>query len=293
MRTANLLSDIRKTIAQGGPKVEEYQAFNVCINELGQLIRTNKISEAELESIRTGCRFLDDPNSIMGHILQKPYGYAGDFAIIDRLYTYDHSEAHRCWDDFALQNAAAKAVRNRKQYFKEQLKRRLNSNSRLLNIASGPARDVYELLHENPLLRPGITCVEMDSKAIAHARTLNDAFLDQISFINKNIFRFDTAEKYDVIWSAGLFDYFDDRAFVLLLQRFNNWIDKGGEIIIGNFNQDCNPSRDYMELFGDWKLRHRSAEELMELACRAGFDAANVFVGSEPEQVNLFLHIRK
>ncbi len=132
----------------------------------------------------------------------------------------------------------------------------------------------------------------MDAEAIKHAKRLNKDYLKSIEFINKNIFRFNTDNKYDLIWSAGLFDYFDDKAFILLLSRFRKWLKPGGEIIIGNFNENHNPSRVFMELFGEWYLNHRTEEQLINLAIDAGFKKEKIKVEREPENVNLFLRIK-
>lgn len=160
-----------------------------------------------------------------------------------------------------------------------------------MNVASGPARDLFELSEENKDLNLEVVCIEMDEKAINFAKNLNKEYLNKISFVHKNIFRHSEKNKYDVIWSAGLFDYFDDKAFVLILKRFKSWLKPNGEIIIGNFNENYNPSRDYMELFGEWYLNHRTENELRELAEKAGFKSENIRIGKEEENVNLFLHI--
>ena len=136
------------------------------------------------------------------------------------------------------------------------------------------------------------TCIEMDKNAISHAQALTAPYHKSITYINKNIFRFQSANKYDLIWSAGLFDYFDDKAFIMLLNRFKDWLNPGGMIVIGNFNDDFNPCRGFMELFGSWYLHHRSEKELRSLAQQAGFDADLISVGREEENINLFLHIQ-
>jgi extracellular factor (EF) 3-hydroxypalmitic acid methyl ester biosynthesis protein len=91
--------------------------------------------------------------------------------------------------------------------------------------------------------------------------------------------------------SFGLLDYFNDKAFILTLKKMKNWLKLNGEIIIGNFNENHNPSRDYMELFGEWFLNHRTEIKLKELAEKAGFKSENVRIGKEKENINLFLHI--
>jgi len=64
----------------------------------------------------------------------------------------------------------------------------------------------------------------------------------------------------------------------------------GGELVIGNFSER-DPSRAYMELVGDWNIHHRSAEHLSRLARDVGVSDDCFRVGSEPEGVDLFLHV--
>ena len=293
MENKQLIDSIHRFIRNNGPVEEDYKTLNDLINLVGERIKDNTIDLEDLTALKQNCDFLHTTQSIMGHILQKPFGYAGDFSIIDRIYTHDNSAEYPKWDDYSLSSSAAQAVRNRKKYFKDSVSRKLQAGFRLLNVASGPARDLYELYQENRGLDLLTTCVEMDKQAIEHAKGLNSAYLDKIEFINKNIFRFDTEDQFDLIWSAGLFDYFDDKAFVLLIKRFANWLKPGGEIIIGNFNENNNPNRVYMELFGDWRLNHRTEEQLIHLAMLAGFKSEDILIGHEPENVNLFLHMKK
>ncbi len=272
----------------------QIQAF---IEEVIYAVKNNytTVSDIAIFNRQLGEEFLD--NTIQGHSVRKPYGYAGDFEIIDKIYTrhITPNEKFRIWDEYFHQQAAPKAVVNRKTYFKRFLKDRLTSSDTLhmLNVASGPARDVFELYTE--LNNPAVlfsTCVEMEEKAIRYAKNLNHNFLDHLQFINQNIFRYCPSESYDIIWSAGLFDYFTDDLFVRILKRFKRWLKPGGEIVVGNFNEDHNPSRDYMELFGEWYLHHRSEEKLIDLATRAGFEQAQITIGKEEENVNLFLHVK-
>ncbi len=235
-------------------------------------------------------------NTVQGHGLIKPYGYAGDFLMIDKIYTHHMSEIeeYRKWDEFFHQHAAPIAVRNRKEYFKNFISKKFETNNslELLNIASGPARDLKELYEGLNGFSLKTTCIEMDANAVNYAKNLNKDFLKEIVFINRNVFRCSFQDHFDVIWSAGLFDYFDDKAFVFLLKKIKNSIKKGGEIVVGNFNKANNPSRDYMELFGEWYLNHRSKQELVNLGIAAGFDSSQLSVQSEELGVNLFLHIK-
>lgn len=283
---------INEILLQGGPEPHQYDGLSTCFEQIANHLRAG--SQDALAAVQriVNAPLLKDETSVLGHCRVKPYGYAGDFSIIDRIYTHDKSDKYAKWDDYALSTTAAQAVRNRKVYFKQCAHERMRDGGQLLNVASGPARDLKELYESGDYTALHTTCVEMDPKAIAHAESLNRAYSDQITFVNKNIFRFRPDQKFDWIWSAGLFDYFDDKAFVLLLKWFKTWLKPGGEIIIGNFNEAYNPARSLMELVGDWHLIHRSESSLIQLAMNAGFSMSQIQVGKEELGVNLFLHLQ-
>ena len=289
------MSFLKKIIDKGGPGTVEYEALNQIFDHLSEDYKAGKMTDHELKLLQEGFRDECLENTLHGHVKTKPYGYAGDFMIIDKIYREQITSDHRFekWDIFWNNHSASKAVRNRKDYFISIMTNRLASKHpmRLLNVASGPARDLAELYE---VIRPedlSTVCVEADKTAIGYAQNLNKANAVQIEFIHQNIFRFNAQEQFDIVWSAGLFDYFDDNIFVKLLQKFIRWTKPGGEVIIGNFSVQ-NPSRNYMELIGDWYLQHRSANELIGFALKAGARKENVWVGEELQGVNLFLHVK-
>ncbi len=104
--------------------------------------------------------------------------------------------------------------------------------------------------------------------------------------------RYKPFKTYDLIWSAGLFDYFKDKHFVFLIQKYINYLAEDGDYIISNFSTE-NPTRRLMEVLSDWYLNHRSQEDLYNIALRACIDKKYVFIDTEPLGVNLFLKIRK
>lgn len=241
-------------------------------------------------------------------VVLRPYGYHGDFEIIDAIYTErvnKHISLEK-WDRYFHAQSAPRAVRNRKAYFHNLLSRSekklwsdrqipLNdcseSRLRVLNVASGPGRDMREWFELNSNTGVQFDCVELDSKAIRYASELCEPWMNSIRFHQANALRFKTNERYRLIWSAGLFDYLSDAMFVRLLKIFLQHCLPGGEIVIGNFGEH-NPSRNYMELLGGWKLIHRSSEHLVALSKRAGVPVEHIRVDQEPEGVNLFLHIK-
>ena len=290
---ANLFETVYSLNKKGGPEVYEYNHIDNCMDAITSMMKQGIITNEEIEMIKNNCEFLKSDRSVMGHIKLKPFGYAGDYLIIDRIYRKDVSTKYTKWDNYSMHNIAAAAVRNRKEFFKALIHEKLKTHKtlRLLSIASGPARDLKEIFDEIDPKCLTVTCVEMDKRAIEHATNVCGKYMDRITFINQNVFKFRTEEKFDLVWSAGLFDYFTDKLFVKLVKTFQTFLAQNGEILIGNFSKE-NPGRVYMEVFGEWFLNHRSPAELTQLAIDGGIDKNNIMVDKECLGVNLFLRMR-
>jgi SAM-dependent methyltransferase len=285
-------------IKQAGPEPQEYAYWKNQILHLYTLWQKGNLDHNAIEDIRQKLGAVLSQETLLGWNFSKPYGYAGDFQVIDMIYRYKTSSnpSFFRWDQFFNSFSAAQAVRNRKTYFKNLLLRKtLQSNRTLhvLNLASGPARDLLEFFQENPDADIHITCVELDPRAIAYAKNLLGGFKDRVTFVERNVFKYHTSDSFDLIWSAGLFDYFTDDVFVRLIRRFhNNMLAPQGELIVGNFHPR-NPSRPVMELLGDWFLHHRTEAHLEQLAREAVPDVGPITIDQEPEGINLFLRMPK
>ena len=288
--TAKQIYELETIVKKGGPDKSEYNK----LREIAISLKDMSLEEElELYEIFKPILTID---SIIGHTFLKPYGYAGDYELIDKIYQKRVSADPFLakWDHYYHDANSATAVRNRKSYFIKQINRCINTRktSRILNLGSGPCRDVYEYYSSNEGEKIFIDCLDMDKNALDHGAKVCADFIDNITFINKNAFRYKADNKYNLIWSAGLFDYFSDKLFIRLTNRMYQMLHKGGELIIGNFS-DKNPGREEMEVFGKWYLHHRSEKTLINLAIKAGIERHNITISSEYTGVNLFLHIKK
>lgn len=290
-----LLELMADLIRSGGPTPQQYSSLNHAIRKVGADICNGCL---ERGAVMRAVREIHDRHlagTLQAAALEKRRGYSGDFEMIDAIYTLKTAEAPslRLWDLFFQAQAAPCAVRNRKAHFHRVLGSLTppadGSRLRVLNVGCGPGRDLREWFLSNPENRIFFDCVDLDANAIAYASTLCRPFLQHIEFHHENALRYVPSRGYDLVWSAGLFDYVHDKAFVRLLKVLFSLLKPGGRLIVGNFS-DFNPSRDYMEIFGDWHLVHRSAAQLLQLAARAGIQAQNTAVDWEPEGVNLFLN---
>ncbi len=227
----------------------------------------------------------------------KPLGYAGDYQMIDFIYQ-KHVAADpigRLWDEFFHRQLAPRSVRNRKAHF-VGLVHRLSSRGgeplSILDIASGPCRDLAEAFGAMNGTKKGtvVHCVDTDERSIDYASRLLEPVKDEVevTFAHCNALKYRPSRVYDLVWSAGLFDYLEDRYAALLLRKMWKWTQPGGSLVVGNFHRGQR-GRTYMEWCGQWFLIHRSANELRALAAQAGIPADAVTIDYEPLRVCLFL----
>ncbi len=294
----NYVSLVKKMVDQGGPVTADFEVLDNVFRSAAGEIKNSKRPVALVQLIRQALGDAMSAETIQGYGFLKPYGYSGDFKMIDKIYQQDVSprEDLKNWDLYFHAQKAPKAVRNRKQYFIDLVTRlRQRDPDRklhVLDIASGPCRDIIEYLDQSDDKAVHFHCVDADRHAIAYARDTCRHRLDQITFHHKNALRFRSARRFDLIWSGGLLDYFTDRQFVFLIKNLYRQLGSEAELVVGNFHPD-NPSRDYMEIIGDWHLIYRSEIDLMKLARRAGSCLNDIRVGVEPAYVNLFLHLKQ
>jgi hypothetical protein len=279
---------LKNLVESGGPELKDYDKFTSVIDNL---------SPSQVDDFREILMPVLTENTLIGYGFKKPFGYPGDFNLINSIYNFHVNEdlRYRKWDIFFQNQPGAIAVRNRKDYFINQCKKLKEANKdniRVLILGSGPATDVYEFLSNNPTSRMTFDLVDFDQNAIDFSMLKNQKFNGAISYNRINVLRYKPYKSYDLIWSAGLFDYFKDKHFVFLIQKYINYLSEEGEYIISNFSTE-NPTRRLMEVLSDWFLNHRSKSDLLNIATRACIDSNLVQIDTEPLGVNLFLKIRK
>jgi extracellular factor (EF) 3-hydroxypalmitic acid methyl ester biosynthesis protein len=274
-------------VEKGGPEPHEYPEFTAIINNL---------EDSELEYFRDTIKESLNENTLIGHGYVKPFGYPGDFSIIHNIYRLyvNPDEKYSNWDRFFQNQAGAHAVRNRKDYFLRrcaEVEKLEGDEKRILILGSGPATDVNEYLKNNPDSKIKFDLVDFDQNAISFAKNQNVDFSESIEYFKINVLRFKPYHWYNLIWSAGLFDYFKDKHFVYMIGKYYKYLVNGGEFIIGNFSPS-NPTKRLMEVLSDWYLVHRSKFDLVRMALEAEAKEEQVEVDMEELGVNLFLRIK-
>lgn len=236
----------------------------------------------------------------------KPRGYAGDYEMMNNVYYNDLRGTTlfaKCIQRFFTDSSAGKAVRNRADYLanKIEIMSQKIERPKILSVASGPAREIQKLFLEKPefAVRCEIHLLDQDAEALKFSQRdileicRQKKVKPDIHFHNlaiKNIISDGLPiTGFDLIYSAGLFDYFTDPVAQFAANRLYSALNNGGNLIIGNFNTN-NPTQFVMEALGDWYLIYRNEENLKELFSRV---TNKLQIESEKEGINLFAVMEK
>ncbi|MFT5719274.1 MAG: ubiquinone/menaquinone biosynthesis C-methylase UbiE [Oleiphilaceae bacterium] len=281
-------------VEAGGPEPEQYDALNYTLEAFNLLERCGELSHygPDFKEDLMGKSLTFD--TMQGFAYRKPHGYAGDFELIERIHgdfqTADQSL--KKWDEFWNQQAFVQAVKHSQQSFNEAMRELALNNTELnvLNVASGSSRSVANYLTDNNS-DASFLCMDNNWKALDYARLLCRNFSHQVQFQHGNVADLNRPNRYDLVWSEGLFDYLNDDAFKVNLKKLLTQTQKGGRLVIGNLSTS-NPSQSYMD-FLQWHVNPRSEAHLYYLASCCGVQRAKMNVVKDPSGVNLFLHIAR
>ena len=244
----------------------------------------------------------------------KPLGYAGDYEMMNMMLgetdTTDLNTYAKIVHAYHIRAAAPEAHRNRIVMLEERLKveaKRVTDEGRpftVLNIACGPAVEMQRFIRNEELSNHAVLhlldfnqeTIEYTEKKIQEA--INDSsHKPMVKFIHKSI---DTLLKevyekgnnnspsYEMVYCAGLFDYFTDQTCKQLVPLFINWVRIGGLMTITNVHPQ-NPDRHQMEHLLEWHLTYRDENQMAELAP----PGSDIRVYTDETAVNVFLDVRK
>jgi hypothetical protein len=248
---------------------------------------------------------LIDLSPVAARCFHKPLGYAGDFEMMNMVYRNESlgdTLFGRSLSHIVLDSDAGHAVRHRARYLADKITAAAAHSgpgrpARILSVAAGPAMELQQILRTHPaLVRAGhaeITLLDQDASALRHAREQIGARAEEASIevalrclhtSIKTVIAEGLAGSYDLIYTAGLFDYLTNHTAYAAAARLVQALAPGGRAVIGNFST-ANPSRPLMELILDWPLHHRSASDLRQLFADLG---TGITIEQEPTGINLF-----
>ena len=239
---------------------------------------------------------------------EKPRGYAGDYEMMNLIYN-NHDMGNtlfaRCIERSFLMCPEPQAVRNRASYLLERILNRVRESSgpiKILSVASGPAVEVQRLVSElgqEDLSRIELHLLDQDEASLKYAQrkihqVTSSLAVDFVpTLIQSSIKEIISAglpdQDYDIIYSAGLFDYFTDPVAHVAGKALLDGLKESGSLIIGNFNIST-PNQFTMSLVFDWNLKYRSNDDLDRIF---NYTESSLKIESEPENVNLFCVLKR
>ena len=241
--------------------------------------------------------------SIGERIYSKPRGYAGDFFTIELMYRNSSGADNRLGpiiDQCFMKEPAAVAVRNRRGLLREEITKVLaampEGSARITSLACGPAAELFDVFEElEDKTRLKATLIDIDLQALAFVGDKRDKLKlsRQMDMVNGNLVYLATGRQalmlkpQDLIYSIGLIDYFNDKFVTMLLNYVHGLLKEGGKVILGNFHPK-NTSKALMDYVLDWKLIHRTEEDMNLLFRNSAFGKDCTNIRFEEAGVNLF-----
>jgi extracellular factor (EF) 3-hydroxypalmitic acid methyl ester biosynthesis protein len=208
----------------------------------------------------------------------KPRGYAGDAVMMDFIYSgvapQGTSELGRSIFAVTTRDPMGLSVMFRRSYLQSLIDGTVAPlhGARILSVAAGHCRELQGSLVQTPwfdgefvaLDQDPLSCAEVARSMAGHrVRVIEQGVRELAS-------RAGTPEgaaaygQFDLIYSAGLYDYLPDALARRLTQRLAGLLRPGGRLVLGNF-VPTGHGRGYMEAFMDWTLIVRSEAELRAL----------------------------
>ena len=244
-------------------------------------------------------KILEDP--VTRHSLEKPRGYAGDAVLIDRLYGLFPSHAPtargaaiQSWN---LGRTPARGVRHRRELLAEVIdreSRRHEGRARILSVACGHLREVALAGAVQSGYVAEVVALDADEASLAVAvKAAPGLVTPQHLSVQRLLGRADQLGRFHLIYSAGLYDYLDERFARKLTKTLFGMLEPGGCLVIGNMLPGVDAAG-YMESFMGWPLRERSLHELEGLVADVpASEIGPVSTYADPFQAFGYCEIRK
>ncbi len=175
-----------------------------------------------------------------------PQGHQGDYQTLEIAYrnTPMSQGIGYYLDKYFLSGSLTVAVRERIERLRDLLRAELMNRQKpkVLDIACGSCREVYELAPEIKTSGAKFTCIDSDAAALnfAHNRLsytgLPSGRIDFVKYNALRMFDYDSARaefgKQDIIYSVGFFDYLPDEFLEKLLNTLYMMLNPGGKLIM-------------------------------------------------------------
>ncbi len=228
---------------------------------------------------------------------EKPLGYAGDYRMMELLCA-DELSGEGLFGRFlhlTMQNyTLGRTVRARQVVMRDAVRAAIDAPGdepvRVLAVAAGPALELRRLLEETGPLERSVELVLLDQDPSAHEaahRHLTRILLQRhhgtlpvtvqcVHYSVRQLLKPQTPEElrirdslgtFDLIYSAGLYDYLPDLVAQRLTTLLYARLRPGGRLLVGNMVETADTTWVLHFVLG-WALLYRTHESMLRLAQR-------------------------
>lgn len=244
----------------------------------------------------------------------KPLGYAGDYEMVNMMLEESPSRGNTAYakivNKLHTNVPACLAHRNRIDFLVNTLTKVTKKTEaemrvcNILNVGCGPAVEVQRFIRDSELCEECVfTLMDFNEETLEYTSgRIQKAIAESgrhpvINFLRRSIDELlkdvhDQTESivptYDLVYCAGLFDYFPDNVCRNLVSLYYRWVKPGGRLVATNVTPN-NPERYSQEHLLEWYLIYRDKEQMASLAPRE----TSPILELDDTGVNVFLSIDK
>lgn len=120
--------------------------------------------------------------------------------------------------------------------------------------------------------KANVAVMDYSNKALNYAKLVSKRLgvQEKIKFIKANLLSFKANDRYDVAWSCGVIEHYDDDEIITLIKKMASMLDDGGRVLITIPNLLSPQSIYWMITEGKGSERYISRRKLRRLMKEAG-----------------------
>ncbi|KAJ8599369.1 hypothetical protein CTAYLR_007031 [Chrysophaeum taylorii] len=301
------LRAIATSRVESGAFVERVRHFQRVVGSAAESFDADELRVLQQQFREKTSEFADE-NEWLERSRTWPEGYAGDYKMLEFVYTGDAAGSATAlgdlWTHYLQQCTLAVAVRCRMRRLRSLLTARVDSEptkGNWLNVACGSCRELLEVpARKNKESK--IYCLDNDANALEYARDLlaEAPNADALSFVQKNALRLKNATTTNnvygpltTIYSAGLFDYLASRSLVPLIHGLYDALAPGGLLIMPFKDMARYETFDYHWL-SEWHYFLQRAEaDFVQILADAGIPETSIAMERDDSGAIMFFLAHK
>lgn len=258
------------------------------------------------DSFKEAFRPFSGASEMNQRVLKWPMGYPGDHITLEHIYRsapISDNAFGKYMDLFLYSRTLGIGIRERKNTLHDVLHKEFQARSektfRVLNIGCGSCRELYDFGLQLNDFPAKITCTDFDSAALQFSkeslmsRGIN---LDHFTFLEMNVLKLVSSAfvqqklgTFDVIYSAGLFDYIQDKGITKIFGSLFKNLSPGGIIIAPFKDAEYYDTFDYYWLCNWTAFYQRTKREVQDLLIDSVPQAKMEVMSTPTPSINFFI----